>query len=183
VRVLDEEKAPAHIADVLKSARRRVKDWKIQHNGWKTLADGLKSTYARGRKAFAVASVEPTVENLHEWRKRVKDLWHQLQVVRPMEPQALEREAKQAHELADILGEEHDLAVLSQFLTEAPAKFGKPSAVATLLALVVRRRAELQQAANVLGRKVHREKPRAFFARLHGYWDAWRAAAHAMEAG
>src|SRR5262249_4772614 len=181
-RVLDQEHAPAHIIDVLKAARRRVKDWKIRTNGWKALADGLKSSLGRGRKAFAAASVEPTVENLHEWRKRVKDLWHQLQIVQAMEP-ILEREANQAHQLADILGDEHDLAVLSQFLNEAPAKFGEPSAVATLLSLVVRGPAELQQAANVLGRKVHAEKPRDFVVRLYSYWQTWRARTQAREAG
>jgi CHAD domain-containing protein len=173
-RVLDEEDAGSQVADTLKVARRHIRDWTIAHDSWKALDNGLKSAYGRARKAFATASAEPTVENSHEWRKRVKDLWHQLQILQVMEPGVLEQEANQAHELADVLGDEHDLAVLSQFLTEVPAKFGEPASVAKLLALIVRRRAELQQAANLLGRKVHAERPKEFVARLHDYWHAWR---------
>jgi len=183
VRVFDQENAPRHVIAMLKRARRRVQDWPLQHAGWNALAEGLQSTYGRGRKAFAAASVEPTVENFHEYRKRVKDLWHQLQIIHPMQPLLLGEEASQTHNLADLLGDEHDLAVLSQFLTEAPAKFGDPSAVAALLALVVRRRTELQQAAKMLGKKVHRERPRDFVARLHDYWRRWPEQTDAREVG
>jgi hypothetical protein len=43
----------------------------------------LRRIYRRGRKAMQHAQADPTNENLHEWRKRVKDLWHAEQILRP----------------------------------------------------------------------------------------------------
>ena len=48
------------------------------------LADGLPTTYRRGRKAYEQARSEPGAESLHEWRKRSKDLWYELRLLGPV---------------------------------------------------------------------------------------------------
>lgn len=35
---------------------------------------------------MAQAQAKPSVENLHEWRKRVKDLWYQVRLLTPLWP-------------------------------------------------------------------------------------------------
>jgi len=89
--------------------------------------------------------------------------------------------AIQAHELADRLGDDHDLAVLREFLTEMPGRAGQPAMVATLQGLIIRRRAELQQSANLLGRRIFASKPNGFVARLHELWQVWRIEGQASE--
>ena len=44
-------------------------------------AEALTRTYVRGRDDFKTVLEDPTSENLHEWRKRVKDLWYQEQLL------------------------------------------------------------------------------------------------------
>src|SRR6185312_12532779 len=41
------------------------------------LMAGWRRTYRDGRRAYRAAGKEDSTEKLHEWRKRVKDLWHQ----------------------------------------------------------------------------------------------------------
>ena len=42
------------------------------------------------------------------------------------------------------------------------------------MALIDKRRAELQAEALILGDRVFAEKPKALQARLHEYWQAWQ---------
>ena len=44
----------------------------------------------------------------HEWRKRVKDLGYQIQILRDLWPPVLEELRKDLKKLGDLLGEEHD---------------------------------------------------------------------------
>jgi hypothetical protein len=44
-----------------------------------------------------------------------------------------------------------------------------------LIALIDRRRGELQLEAKWLGERVYAERPRAFIGRLQVYWQAWRS--------
>jgi CHAD domain-containing protein len=174
-RVLKEEQAPAQIAEAVEEARQRVKDWDIGHKGWAALAKGLKQVYKAGRDAFDAALAEPTDENLHEWRKQVKYLWHQLQVLGPTWPELMEGLSNQAHQLADHLGDDHDLAVLRELLAGEGAAWAAPGTLMKLLDLIDVRRGELRHAAAQLGQRLYADRPKAFLNRLHSYWQAWRA--------
>jgi CHAD domain-containing protein len=174
-RVLDGENAAAAVSATAQEARERVADWADVPNRWAVLRAGLRRVYRQGRSAYRSACSAPRVEVLHEWRKRVKDLWHQLQVLRPLWPENLEALANEAHHLGDLLGDDHDLAVLHDLLTEEPPLGVDPEGMQALLDLIDRRRAELQQAAVALGRRLYAERPKAFLRRLGAYWHAWRS--------
>jgi CHAD domain-containing protein len=174
-RVLKEEQSPARIAEAAEEARQRVKDWDIGRKGWAALGTGLKRVYKSGRDAFAAARVEPSVEALHEWRKQVKYLWHQLQVLGPTWPGLMDEMGKQAHQLADHLGDDHDLAVLRDLLVQEGSQWARPGTVTKLLGLIDERRGELQHDAAQLGQRLYADRPKAFLNRLHSYWQAWRA--------
>jgi CHAD domain-containing protein len=64
------------VADELKAVRARIDDWSLHGEGWRALEPGLRRTYARGRDALEEASRRPSVENMHDWRKRTKNLWY-----------------------------------------------------------------------------------------------------------
>ena len=89
----------------------------------------------------------PTDETLHEWRKRVKDLWYVLDILQPIRPAFTKRRGEEAHKLADDLGDDHDLAVLRQVLSDLEDRHGVHAARDVILPLIDRRRAELQQDA------------------------------------
>jgi CHAD domain-containing protein len=137
----------------------------------------LKRVYRQGRKAFAVAQEEPSPDHLHAWRKQVKYLWHQLQVLQPIQLGQLTALAEQAHTLANALGDDHDLAVLSQKFLAEPDRFPDAATMQTLAALMAHRRTPLQEQAMTLGHCLYADPPRLFVDRLQEYWRAWRGKA------
>lgn len=157
----------------------RIDDWTFKRGGWEALEPGLSRIYRRGRKAFRRARTKPSVENLHEWRKRVKDDWYALRLLASTGGPSVRGQAKEAHRLADLLGDDHDLGVLRQTLVRLSGQV----AVDTdpLLALLQRRRDELQTEAFFVGSRLYAEKPKAFERRIQRCWKAGRAATHAAE--
>jgi CHAD domain-containing protein len=144
--------------------------WPAGAQGWTAIGAGLRRVYVKGRKALARARVNRSPENLHEWRKQVKYLWHQLQVLEPLRPRIIGKLAREAHQLATYLGDDHDLAIL-RTKVDRSAQLDRRSASA-LLALIDRRRIELEGKAFVLGARIYREEPRVFAARLGRYFRA-----------
>jgi CHAD domain-containing protein len=112
-------------------------------------------------------------ELFHDWRKRVKYLWHQSEILGPAWPSQLEQQAEALHTLSGYLGDDHDLAELNRVIRLESHRFIGDSSLPTLLRLIERRRAVLQAQARPLGRRLYVEKPRAFVARMEGYWRIW----------
>lgn len=136
---------------------------------WPVLADGLCDVYRRGRRARRTAVRERTAECLHEWRKQVKHLWHALELLEPAWPRPMRALAREAHRLADQLGDDHDLAVLRERL--AIAEIDEPARAAALAALDARR-SELQAAAFRLGERLYAEPPARLVARVGAWYQA-----------
>ena len=128
---------------------RGVSRWPLGDISAKTLLDALTTTYRRGRKAYAKPATD---ENLHEWRKRVKDLWYQARLL------SLKPLARDAKKLSKLLGDDHDLAVLSAELPKSDP----------LQALISDRRAELRKQARKRGKRLYEDSPKAFRKRVRG---------------
>ena len=159
--------------DALRRIYKRSTRWPVGHHGWSVIGAGLKRVYREGRKACAISQSDPSPENLHEWRKQVKYLWHQLQVLKPVRSGAIGERANQAHKLADYLGDHHDLSVLRTKVNDSGDAFRDTASRCALVALIDRRRARLQDKAFVLGRRLYEKKPRVLAARFGQYWRDW----------
>jgi CHAD domain-containing protein len=155
----DDRSAVDRVQGTLEAARRRVGGWPLPDDGGPaTLTPGFERIYRRGRRALKAARKEPDTETLHELRKRAKDLWHAAQVLRPAAPKAMKRLARGAHALSDVVGEDHDLAVLRAAVRERHATLA-PGELALLERLIARRRARLQRRALARGQRVYARKP------------------------
>jgi CHAD domain-containing protein len=167
------EEIQAEIAahgQALRSLRSRVDDWPLDAVDTAALVRGLSRSYRRGRDAFAQADASPTTANLHEWRKRVKDLWYQLRLVRDAWPQVIKATADEAKALSQALGDDHDLAVLAQLLVDDPEVTAAPSADRDrLLELIEHRRGELLEHSRERALRLYAESPKAFRRRLRTY--------------
>jgi CHAD domain-containing protein len=158
------------VLEALRAAELRVETWPLAHAEWDDLLAGAARAYARGRAAFVVARAEPTPELLHAWRKRAKDLWYHQRLLAPAWPELLGAQAEAAHALSELLGDDHDLAVLAQRLTaSAPLPPAVDAEREELLALVAQRSGELRAAATQLGLRLYAESPRRFSRRLASY--------------
>jgi len=138
------------------------------------LAPGLERVYRRAWQALERAYAANRPEAFHEWRKQVKYLWHQVEILQPAWPAHLEGLAKALHQLSDFLGDAHDLHELARTLQDAPERFGDDDDLTMLLALIGQWRAEFEAAAQPLGTRLFSEPPDAFVARMAAYWEAWR---------
>jgi CHAD domain-containing protein len=172
-KVLDHDEAFTIVDSVMKDALERLDDWVDVHDGWSSVGEGVQRVYRRGRRAWAVAREKPTVEHLHEWRKQVKYLRHQLELLRPMKASILGPLAERAEELGDVLGDDHDLAMLRREVAGDPERFGGTEVVESILGRIDRGRERLERRAVSLGRRIFRSAPKDFGERLHAYWKAW----------
>jgi CHAD domain-containing protein len=161
-------------AGTLRALAAGVGAWAVDGDERDVLVPALRRTYARGRAAFARADRQPTAEHLHEWRKRVKDLWYQEKLVSEAWPDVLEAHAGEAKALSKLLGDDHDLAVLGELLAAEPELTDDPDVVHELIG---RRRNELLDAVRALGRRVYAERPKGYARRLERYLTAPHATA------
>jgi CHAD domain-containing protein len=161
--------APSDFEAVLKRlgrARERVPSWPLpSENGRASLAEGFERIYRRGRRALRRAEAEPTPENLHELRKRAKDLWHSTQLLQPACPAEMKPRSKEAHRLSDLLGDDHDLSVLLEYADRHPKLVSK-SERRLLQGAVDLRREVLRAQALACAHKLYRLKPQPMLRKL-----------------
>lgn len=156
------------------TAGERVADWSLDGGGFKSLRGGLTKTYGRARVALKQAHKSPSPETFHEARKRIKYHWYHCRLLSGAWPTPLNARGQEAKRLADLLGQDHDLAVLADQIREDPDHYGPPETIEAFLGLVAERRGELEADAQALGKRLFAEKPAAFCERLAAYWRAWR---------
>jgi CHAD domain-containing protein len=168
------ERAMASAAAELEQGRSRIEALSLKGDGWDLIAPGLHRSYRRGRKRLRAVEEVATVTNLHELRKRVKDLWYQLRLIRDADRELLEPLADHAHDLSDHLGDDHDLALLREQVQRRAAAFTDPGGQRHLLEQIDQRRGELQFAATSLGGRIYDQKPKKFSKRLERRWETWR---------
>lgn len=160
------------VSFTLQHARERITDWPITGEGVEAFHDGLRRVYKRGYKAMATAYNEPTAENFHEWRKRVKYLWYHTRILEMLWPDLMDELADAIHDLANLLGDAHDLADFHDLLTGNPDLSVDEEHQQALLALADRWREDLRAQAYPLGQRIYAEAPDAFMARISAYWQA-----------
>jgi len=163
----------------LQAVVKHSQHWRMHGDDWAVIGAGLTRIYRSGRNKFAKAKDSRDSQLLHDWRKQVKYLWHQLQLLRPLRPGKIGALADQCHQLADALGDDHDLEVLRQKIVSHPEAFDRSRDMDELLHGLDRRRVQLQDEAFTRGTKLFADKPRVFARRLGKYWKAWRNTAPA----
>lgn len=124
----------------------------------------LKDTWKKARK-----SDEPA--DLHEWRKRVKDQSAQLRLFRKVAPPALRSRHNEAKKTAELLGEEHDLWMLEERLSDNALPAEAAATRDALLGEIGRRRAALCRDAFELGKGFSSQGAGAFAQEITAAWE------------
>ncbi len=158
----------------LEALAERIEHWPLDDVRRRTLIDGLERSYRRGRKDLRdVRRHRGDAARLHEWRKRVKDLWYQERLLRDAWPGVLKAQAAELDELGELLGDDHDLAVLRGRLTEpGGVGTGIGEDLEPVVDSIDRRRDRLQGRALAVGARVYAERPGAFARRHRAYLRA-----------
>ncbi len=138
------------------------------------IAPGLLRTYTRGRQAMESAARERSIRDMHLWRKRVKYLHYQLQVITSAREEVIAPLASELGELGSMLGTEHDLAELGELIAFEPSLLPEPRLRFTYLSALMAHRMELHATTLRQGARLFDETPEAFVTRLGVHWDASR---------
>jgi len=163
------------IAAAKKNLRKTDQRWagvKIKLSGWAAIEPGLRDSVRRGRQTCELERRQPSSEHFHEWRKQVKNLWHQLRLLCPAWPPAARTLTDGLEQLGGLLGEEHDLALLKRFIMKHHAE-DEGEALA-LNGLIEASQAKRRAAALKLGTRLYAEAPAIICHRLGNYWNDWR---------
>ncbi len=159
-------------SEAIEEGRERIRHWSLRTDSWALVGPGLARSYRDGRRRMNQVLTKPSAENVHDWRKRAKDLWYQLRIVREAWPALLGETVDQAHELTDLLGDHHDLSVLAEDL-RSRHELGGPGPFEVA---IEKRQDDLLGRALAIGQRLYAERPKAFKRRLKRYWRAWRQA-------
>ncbi len=156
----------AEAATRLAAVRREAAGWYLASDGFDAFAGGLRRCYARGRRDLRLATQSGgDAETWHDGRKRAKDLRFALELLSPAEPDLIGGFVVAAKRLGDLIGWDHDLAVLA----EVAERTHIPSAEAVAAACEARRAAARREAVPLV-RRLYSEPPDAFVRRLQTYW-------------
>ena len=160
----------------LKPVRKAFAGPHIEHIELEHLMEGQELTYRKARRAFGKAYEQPSDESFHHWRKTVQQHWRHMQLLSRGWPEALSARADEAKALSQILGEDHDLAVLVAFLREHAGSALKPEDIDLLEKRCRSCQAELRDLAKHRGARLLAEPAKNLKTRLNAYWAASAAA-------
>ncbi|MDF2728669.1 MAG: hypothetical protein K0T01_455 [Acidimicrobiia bacterium] len=186
-RVMEDPEIIPRVVSNLERARGRYLSWSADpearpvygiglRNDYRAIGPGVNAMHARGRREMVSAYRAPGPESLHRWRKRVRYLERQLEILTPLWPEVMIGMAMTLDRISELLGQDHDLAELLQALADRPDLCPNPLERALMTALAEQRRSDLQTASRILGRRMYAESPSAFTARLGAYWKAMELA-------
>ena len=134
------------------------------------LANGLERCYRATRKHFKAVLHSDDAEELHEWRKGVQHHWRQMQLLTPCWPSELSARAEAARSLSQLLGDDHDVAMLMHLVSTPTMTFGSPEETAGFIKRCRARHKALRREAKIKGERLFVEKAGPFTERICAYW-------------
>lgn len=175
--VLDNAAHMASIVDQLEKARDRAKKWTIiageqsvpLPHTFATVEPGMQRVYKRGRRGMRIVTDSPTDTLLHVWRKRAKYLRHQVEALNVLDPPELGEMEIELEQLTDLLGDDHDLAVLLARIKNDP-HLTDGIATDPIVEAICDKRCELQDQAIKLGRHRFEDHSSIFLAYIERIW-------------
>jgi CHAD domain-containing protein len=168
----------------LAETKKRLADLQISGTGFEVVAPGLERSYRRARRAFSAAYREPSDEAFHEWRKGAQAHWRQMTLLSRAWPDYLGARAAEARNLSQLLGDDHDLAVLVAFVHSDAGAALRGEQAALIERAARQRQGELRLTARPYGERLFTDAPKRLRRNIGVYWNAaLDAKEHELDAG
>ena len=156
-------------------ARSRVFDWPLSGDDFKLIKKNLQKIYEQGQRYMYAVFSEAIKENVHEWRKRVKDLWYAMRILSNLWPEIMSPLVILLGKLSDALGDANDLFLLKEKIISNQSRLKDDQHTRELINFIDRRIIDLLREARSIGRKVYSEDPKFFVGRMQNYFEIWRS--------
>ena len=174
---LASDKARKKLERLLREAACDLGQWTAIHRGWRAIGPGLRAVYSEAQAAAMPLRQVADCDDLtlHEARKRAQTLLHVLEFLQSAQPRRIGTRIHALHELTDLLGRDHDLAVLEGTLRDSSNIRMTAAGLRRLSTAMATDRRTLQTRASRLAGEIYTETEDAFVSEIHEHWKAWRA--------
>jgi CHAD domain-containing protein len=156
-------------------ARSRVFDYPLSGDNFKIVKKNLQRTFEQGQIIMYAVFSEAIKENVHEWRKRVKDLWYSMRILSNLWPEIMNPLVAMLQKLSDSLGDANDLFLLKERIISNESKFKDNQHTRELINFIDKRIIDLLRDARFVGRKIYSENSKYFVGRMQNYFQIWRS--------
>ena len=168
------QKTPVRLTEASKALRdadEHLADLDLTGSSRKILADGLAAIHRAGQRALATARADATDDAMHDVRKVVQIHWRQMQLLQLGWPEMLRVRIATSKDLAQSLGEHHDLVMIVP-AARAAEKAGLAAAdVAHIEEACRRAQAAIEARTLPSVARLFAADPQAFAAEVIAYWD------------
>lgn len=142
----------------------------VYPDAFQSVAKGLRQSYRSGRKAFAHAFANGSDEDFHEWRKTLQHHWRHMQLLTPCWPSELSARVEASRTLSQVLGDDHDIALVRQLVSAPTMVFASPEDTKAFLKRCRTRHKALRREAQTRGARLFAERSGPFVERIEAYW-------------
>jgi chromosome segregation ATPase len=153
-------------ADLLTSTDiplRRAKAARVLQKAWKKLL-------ARAHHAISACEEGCEAESFHDLRKVTQTYWMYLSLLRELWPSAFTLKRQSAKQLADVLGHENDLAMLTAAIDQQAARFDNAETLSHVLGMIIRRQQALREEALIAAKALFCDGVELEPAIIAGLW-------------
>jgi CHAD domain-containing protein len=157
------------VVRTLKQSTRTVPASIRKAAGEDAMRSGMRRAYRRAREAMPLARGQGDDEGMHRWRRRVKDHWYHMRLLKGVNGRISGR-VRRLKQLERWLGDHHNLVVLHRRILTAPARFGDARTVAAVLGCIDERRLALWRRAYKRGRLLFAARPTRFRRQIDRWW-------------
>jgi CHAD domain-containing protein len=165
----------AVIAEALEKLLKSAKSFrrlKVGGGAFDIVEGGLKLSYGKALKNFNAAYANPHDEAFHEWRKTVQQHWRHMALISRAWPDHFASRVTAARALSQLLGDDHDLAMLRAHLSTLPTSRLPAMHVSEIERLATARQQELRAEAAPRGRQLFIEGAKGHSRRVAEIWRA-----------
>ena len=169
------------LVEELEAVRAEFLEWHPETTGFDLIRPAVKKMVRKGRKLIRQLGQDVIIERMHALRKVVKRRLYWMEILAPIWSEEDREEQQAVDKLSELLGQQHDLAVLEERL--ANSAVGRDSAASRAVASVGdalrRRREKLEARCLKRAKKLFAERPKELTRRWEAVAEAWQAAATA----
>jgi hypothetical protein len=165
----------SHAERELDRAQQRFRRLRLDPDEFATIQSGMIRSYRRARKHFALAYRSGDDEAFHTWRKGVQAYWRHMALLSSAWTDHFQANVAAARELSQLLGDDHDLALLTMALASLPAGILSEADRAAVTMVIQQRQRRLRMAASPRGELLFSEKPEILSRRIGTLWHAGTA--------
>jgi CHAD domain-containing protein len=167
-----EKQISAEVSQTLAAARAKAAVWPLDDLQFPALLPDLTATYRDGRKALRKALKAQSAESFHHFRKQVKKHWYHLRLFEGNLNSEMKKRLKDLRTLETVLGDEHNLAVLSARIAADVETSADRRQIRHVLALLEEEGKHLRELARQSGGQLYSTKPHAFAETVSSLWTS-----------